>query len=638
MKPPAGGGARPRVGKALPNGRENAKRVTSGTTARKGASSARAKARPRAGAVQDRRSRPSSGPRRTVGTTVGSRKRVAFLGVLLFVLLTAFAGRLAYVQVIKGPEIAEIAQESRLSTFTITGSRGQITDATGVVLASSVPRYDVSVNQRLIPLYRGGEGIPAGAVGVAQLLAPILEMNEAELGGQLVGDHQYRYVKKGVTPQTAREIAAMHISGINVEQVSQRVYPNGSLAGDVIGFTNSRSVGLQGLESSLNERLTGTEGERVYERGGTGHAIPGGYESGTAAIDGWSVQLTLRNDIQWAAQDAITRAVEETGADSGQIVVMRPTGEILAIADDVTIDPNDPGTDATGALASTVSNVFEPGSTGKVVTMAAALETGVVTPTSQFQVDDTYTVGSQTFHDSHEHEREHLTTTGILAESSNTGTVQVGQRMTAQTQYEFMSAFGFGDPTGIEMPGESQGILHDVADWDGRTRYTVLFGQGVSVTAVQAASVFATVANGGVRVNAHLIAGWTDPDGNYHREAAPASTRVISEQTATQLSTMLESVVDDGTGATAAVVGYRVAGKTGTAQNGSSDRITASFIGYAPADDPQVVVAVILENPSSSIYGGVVAAPVFSEVTGYALTTLEVPPSGVPAQLYPNTW
>lgn len=563
---------------------------------------------------------------------------MAALAVVLLAIVGVFAGKLVVVQAVDGPTLAQQARDARLSTVSVIGSRGQITDATGVVLAGSVTRFDISVNQRLIPRFKGGDGVPAGAAGVAQTLAPLLGMDPAELGGKLVGTSAYKYLKKGVLPTDARQIAALRINGINVEQTAERVYPNGTLAGDIIGFTNSNGQGLQGLESALNSRLTGTSGTLTYERGGNGQAIPGGYRSGEAATDGSSVQLTIRDDVQWKAQDSIERAVKESGASSAEIVVMRPDGEVLAIADSSTIDPNKPGAGSDGALLSAVSDVFEPGSTGKVVTMAAALETGTVTPTSQFEVPSTYAIGAQVFHDSHDHALEHLTTTGVLAESSNVGTVQIGQKMSAQTQYDYMSKFGFGSSTGIEVPGESAGILHPVDQWDGRTRYNVLFGQGVSVTALQAASVYATIANGGVRVAPHLVKGWTAPDGTFTPSTTAASTQVVSPQTAATVTTMLESVVDDGTGGAAAVNGYRVAGKTGTAQDIATNGITASFIGFAPADNPQVVVAVVLKNPKTSIYGGVVAAPVFSEVTSYTLTVLGAAPSGAPATLFPTTW
>jgi len=567
---------------------------------------------------------------------------MAFVTVLVLLAMVVFAGRLVYVQGLHGASVAEEARSSRLTTVPILGMRGQITDADGIALATSVERYDVSVNQKRIPLFRGSDGVPDGAVGVARLLAPVLGMDEAELGGMLVGDRGFKYLRKGVVPEVARQIRALHIDGIEVDQVADRVYPNGSLAGNVIGFVNSEGVGLEGLERSLDDRLTGTPGEETFERGAGGQPIPGGYSQDTPAVAGDSVQLTLRSDIQYRAQEALDAQVAATGSDSGSLVALVPsTGEILALADSGSTDPNHPGDSAGGSLASSVSDVFEPGSTGKVVTMAAALETGVVTPTTQFEVPYQYTTeNGQTFKDSHEHPVERLTTTGILAESSNAGTVMLGQHIPQQTRYDYLSKFGFGTRTGIELPGESPGILHPADQWDGRSKYAVLFGQAVSVTAVQATQVFATIANDGVRVQPHIIKGWTDPDGTYTPAPEPARTQVVSPETARTVLTMMESVVDDGTGGNASIPGYRVAGKTGTAQNwvNGQQGITASFIGVAPADDPQVAVAVILHNPKTSVYGGDVAAPVFSDVTGYILGELGVPPSGAPATLFPTTW
>ena len=350
------------------------------------------------------------------------------------------------------------------------------------------------------------------------------------------------------------------------------------------------------------------------------------------------MQLTIKSDVQWKAQSALDAQVAATGSDSGSLIVLDTrTGEIYALADSGSVDPNHPG-EASGSLSSAVSDVFEPGSTGKVITMSAILENHVADPLSQWEVPYQYTTeNNQTFKDSHEHGLLHLTTTGVLAESSNTGTVMIGQNLPAQTRYDYMAKFGFGAKTGIEMPGESNGILHPVDAWDGRTKYAVLFGQGVSVTAIQATQVFATIANGGVRVQPHIIKGWTSPDGTYTPSAPAAKTEVVSPETAKTVLTMMQSVVDDGTGSSAAIPGYQVAGKTGTAENWSKG-ITASFIGVAPADDPRIAVAVILHNPKTSIYGGTVAAPVFSDVAGYTLSELGVAPSGTTGTLFPTTW
>jgi cell division protein FtsI (penicillin-binding protein 3) len=568
---------------------------------------------------------------------------MAALTVLVVLALAVFGGRLVYVQGLKGAVIAEQARASRLTSVALLGSRGQITDANGTPLATSVERYDISVNQRLVAKYAGSTNppVPTGAAGVAAVLAPLLDMNAAELGGMLVGERKFVYIRKGVLPEVARDVRKLGLNGVNVDRVAERVYPNGTLAGNVIGFVNSNGVGLAGLEAKLDDRLTGTPGSETYERGRKGQAIPGGYSQDDPATPGDSVQLTLLADVQWKAQSALDAQVAATGSDSGSLIVMDvKTGEIYALADSGSVDPNHPGTD-TGSLSSAVSDVFEPGSTGKVITMSAILDAKIADPLSQWEVPYTYSPdGHETFKDSHEHGVLRLTTTGVLAESSNTGTVMIGQNLPVQTRYDYLAKFGFGSRTGIEMTGESKGILHPVDAWQRRDKYAVLFGQAVSVTALQATQVFATIANGGVRVQPHVVKGWTSPDGTYTPAEAPTTTQVVSPETAKTVLTMMQSVVDDGTGANAAIPGYQVAGKTGTAQNwvGGVQGITASFIGVAPADDPRLAVAVILHNPRTSEYGGTVAAPVFRDVAGYTLSELGVAPSGTTGTLFPTTW
>ncbi|MBO3084326.1 penicillin-binding protein 2 [Cellulomonas sp. zg-ZUI188] len=573
----------------------------------------------------------------------GSRRRMAFLTAMVVLALAVFGGRLVYVQGLRGAAIAEDARNSRLTSVTLLGSRGEITDASGMPLATSVERYDISVNQRLVAKFKGTANppLPAGAAGVAATLAPLLDMNAAELGGLLVGDRSFVYIRKGVLPAVAREIRKLGLNGVNVDRVAERVYPNGTLAGNVVGFVNSNGIGLAGLEASLDDRLRGTPGSETYERGRKGQVIPGGYSEDDPARPGDSVQLTLLSDVQWKAQSALDAQVAATGSSSGSLIVMDTrTGEVYALADSGSVDPNKPG-EASGSLSSAVSDVFEPGSTGKVITMAAILDNKIADPLTPWEVPYTYSPdGKETFKDSHEHGLLRLTTTGVLAESSNTGTVMIGQHLPVQTRYDYLQKFGFGSRTGIEMSGESKGILHPVDDWQRRDKYAVLFGQAVSVTALQATQVFATIANGGVRVQPHIVKGWTSPEGVYTPAPAAASTQVVSPETAETVLTMMQSVVDDGTGSHAAIPGYQVAGKTGTAQNwvGGVQGITASFIGVAPADDPRIAVAVILHNPKSSEFGGVVAAPVFSDVAGYTLSELGVAPSGTSGTLFPTTW
>jgi cell division protein FtsI (penicillin-binding protein 3) len=573
-------------------------------------------------------------------------RRRTVLVVVVALLLTVFSGRLLWLQGFEGDAIAAEALTSRLTTAEIIAARGQITDSQGEVLATSVDRFDIIVNQKQVATWSAkvdGETY-SGAAGAAQLLAPLLEVNAAELGAKLDGDAGWRKVADNVLPEVWQAVSELRINGITAEQVSERMYPNGNLAGNVLGWVNGEGVGAQGIEAMLDEELSGTPGSTTYERGRGGQQIPGGYEESTQATDGRSVQLTINADLQWKAQQAIEAQVAATGSDSGSIVALDPkTGEILAMAESRTVDPNDPGatTDLLGG-SSAVSDVFEPGSTAKVITMAAAIETGLVDPLSQFEVPYQYTTSNnQTFKDSHEHSGLRLTTTGILAESSNTGTVMIGQNIPQQVRYDYLSKFGFGQRTGIELPNESPGILKQADQWDGRSKYAVLFGQAVSSTALQATDVFATIANDGVRITPHLVKGWTEPDGTYTPAQAPAATPVVSQTTADTVLTMMESAVDEGTGSSANIPGYRVAGKTGTAQSWAADGsqgITASFIGVAPADDPAIALSVVLHNPRTSEWGGTVAAPVFSEVAGYALTELGVAPSGTAPQLFPTTW
>lgn len=566
---------------------------------------------------------------------------IALVALLLSVLML-FGGRLLYVQVVAGPEIAAEARANRMTTAEVLGARGEITDAQGVVLATSVERYNVTVNQHLVEGYRAKgstEGLD-GAPGVAARLAPLLGLNPAELGGRLVGERGYVVIARNVLPDVAREIRSLRLDGIGIEKVASRVYPKGTVAGNLVGFVNSKGQGLQGLEFALDQDLQGAVGKERYERGKGGQPIPGGESDLTPARDGSSVRLTIDSDLQWKAEEALRAKVAETGAEGGTVVVMRPTtGEVLALAESTAFDPNAPGEQATTALSRSVSDVFEPGSTSKVVTMAAAVEAGIVGPTDRFEVADRWrTPQGETIKDSHDHPVQKLTATGIFAESSNVGTVLIGQNLTQDQRYQYLSAFGFGARTGIEMPGESPGLLRAPKDWNGRDEYAVLFGQAVAVNALQATSVFATIANGGVRVSPHIIDGWTSPDGRFTPAEHAPGTQVVSAATAGTVLSMMESAVDEGTGGNAAIPGYRVAGKTGTAQRFNPSGYTASFIGVAPADDPQVVTAVILHNPRTSIYGGTVAAPVFSSVTGYALQQLGIAPSGAPATLFPATW
>jgi len=346
------------------------------------------------------------------------------------------------------------------------------------------------------------------------------------------------------------------------------------------------------------------------------------------------VRLTIDSDLQWFAQNAIAQKVNETGALSGTVVVMKVrTGELAAVASYPSFDPNNIAK-ATGDLGNRAfGDAFEPGSTAKVMTAAAALQEGVATPATPVVVPDRLPRADQSFRDSHEHGTERLTFAGVIAQSSNIGTMMVGEKVPPATLESYFRGFGVGAPTGIHFPGETPGIFARSKDWSGSQRYTVMYGQGLSVNAIQAAGVFQTIANGGVRVPPTLVASTQNADGTQTQTPPTTPVRVISPSTASTLSQMLEFVVsDNGTAVKATIPGFRVAGKTGTADrigaNGRYSGYTASFIGFAPADKPEFVVAVILQNPIRGYYGGSSAAPVFKDVMTYALQEFGIPPTG----------
>ncbi|MFZ5871495.1 MAG: peptidoglycan D,D-transpeptidase FtsI family protein [Actinomycetota bacterium] len=594
--------------------------------------------------------RPAPRPTASRGPRVASpdaRLRVALL-VVLFV-MSLFVGRLVQLQGLDASALASEALGNRLREVTVPAVRGDITDAAGVVLAGTVERRDVVVDQQVVGEYKkkvAGSVRVVGVDGAAEDLAPLLGMSVDEVAEKLTGDRRYVVVKKKVTPEVWRQVAELGIPGIIGERSFERVYPAGNVAGSLIGFLGDDGTPLAGLEMTRDDVLSGTDGMQRYEIGRGGQRIWTDEASQVDPVPGGDVRLTLDRDLQWYAQQVIADQVTATGAQWGSVVAIEvETGNILAFAEAPSVDPNDPGASpAEDRGTRALSDVIEPGSTAKVITAAAAIEEGLVRPEDRFEVPYTYTTDNgQTFRDSSPHGLEKLTFAGILGKSSNTGTVMVGERMDRQTRYDYLTRFGMGQPTGLGFPGETKGILHPPEAWDGRTQYAVLFGQGFSLNMLQSAQVFATLANDGVRVTPRLVAGTTDPDGTYRPAPEPETVRVVSPETAATVRSMLEGAVGEGgTGGNAAVPGYRIAGKTGTAQapspTGGYSGYTSSFIGMAPADDPKIVVAVTLQRPVNGYYGGVVAAPVFSDVMAFALQQRRVPPTGAQPALVPLEW
>ncbi|PWJ53682.1 peptidoglycan synthetase FtsI [Quadrisphaera granulorum] len=583
-------------------------------------------------------------------------RRAAVIALVLLLVTGVFTGRLLQVQALDTGQLAEDALAERLAKVTLPAQRGSITDRNGNVLAESVERVNVTANPNL---FRGPQPDAKNlwtAPDAAAALAPLLNVPESELAAQLAPRDradgkplQYVILAKRLTPEQWRAVDALGIPGIFSERAEDRTYPAGTTAGNLVGYVSRDGTALAGLELAENDTLSGTDGEQLYEQGRNGQRIPLAGETTTPAVDGKDVRLTLDEDIQFYAQNAARAQAEAAEADWVSVVVMAKDGQVLALAESGSIDPADPGaTPEAERHNRSLEDTFEPGSTGKLITAAAAIQEGLATPETQLTVPDRLQLPGRAgfVRDSHPHDLQKLTFAGVLAESSNVGTIEVGQKLTVQQRYDYLRAFGIGQKV-LGLPGETRGILGTPDSWknDARTPYNVLFGQGYGVNALQAAQVYATIANGGVRIPAHVVAGTTDADGTYTPATPGTGTRVVSEATAQQVTAMLEGVVtSDGTGLNAAVPGFRVAGKTGTAQDLPATRATgtpqytSSFIGMAPADDPQLVVAVIVQHPQTSHYGGTVAAPVFSDVMGYALGKEGITPSGAPAQLPPLTW
>jgi cell division protein FtsI (penicillin-binding protein 3) len=553
---------------------------------------------------------------------------------VLFV-FSLFSAQLLRLQALDASPVASAALKSRLYVGAVEALRGDITDVNGVVLATSIERRNVTADQSAVPEYKK-EGQTVGVAGAAADLAPILGKSEAELSATLTGSRRFVYVAKGITPLNWRKVQALGIPGIFSEQTSTRSYPNSSAAASLVGWVGGDGSAGGGLELLLNSKLDGKPGKSTYEQSQDGRIIPTGEQQTTPAVPGRNVRLTIDNDLQWFAQNAIAQKVDETLALSGTVVVMNvKTAELVAVASYPTFDPNNIATASGNLNNKAFGEAFEPGSIAKVMTAAAALQEGVATPATPVVVPNRLARAGQSFRDSHDHAIEKLTFAGVIAQSSNIGTMMVGEKVPPATLEKYFRGFGVDQKSGIQFPGETAGIFASSKDWSGSQRYTVMYGQGLAVNAVQAAGVFQTIANGGLRVPPTLVAGIENSDGTFALTPPTRPVRVISEPVAKTLSQMLEFVVGDGgTARMAEVPGYRVAGKTGTADrvgaNGRYSGKTASFIGFAPADKPEFVVAVILQNPIRGYFGGSTAGPVFKDVMTYALQEFKIPPTGTP--------
>lgn len=553
------------------------------------------------------------------------RLRTLSIGVLLVVAWVGVTVRLAGIQGADAAALAQRGDEQRLRTEPQEAKRGTIYDREGHELAVTVD--GVSVRAVVADI--------DDPVGAATSLSPLLELPVAEIMSRLAkGDSPY--LARRLDQRIGEQVAALGIRGITLEDELRRVYPAGDLAAQVLGVIEFGSgEGLAGLERQYDTLLTGDPGVLVVERDPRGAPIPQGTYELNPARPGGDLITTLDREIQYVVETALRETVEEWDGRVGTVVVLAPdTGEILAMASFPTFDPNNRATALPELMKNrAVTDVYEPGSTQKVVTIAAALEEGVVRPGDVLEVPQSYTINDKEYRDL-EHHDDYMSVEDIVTFSSNVGTIKIEELLGDEGLFRYLHAFGLGSAAGVDFPGEEGGFLWPLDQWCQTTcGASTAIGYRVSVTALQMAGVYATIANDGQWVQPHLVSAVVDDDG-VRSPVAFRRRRVVSPLTAQRLRIMLERVVREGTGRRAAVPGYRVGGKTGTTEKYlpdeerySEDDVVASFIGMAPATAPEIVVAVVIDSPQGEDrFGGVVAAPVFARIMEAALHQLGVPP------------
>ncbi len=548
---------------------------------------------------------------------IDRRLGLIFCGFLL--LFSVALARAAWLQGVRGGELRADARTQQVTAIPVPGERGRVLDRTGTVLAVSEDAATVIATPFQVK----------NPKQTAQRLAEVLPVSRGEIEDALSDrDSGFAYVAKKVSVDEADAVDELQIHGISTLPDSRRIYPQGELAAQVIGSVNDENEGLTGLEQALDDTVGGENGEQEVVHDARGEPIR--FDTLTEATTGEDLRLTIDAAIQASAEEAIAAAGEAYSAAGASAVVMDPdTGDVLAMANWPGFDPYDPGEASDEQLLNrTTGFTYEPGSTFKAFTVAAAMEEGLVSPETSFYLPPTIKVADRVIEEAHERPTIHATVAEILAQSSNVGAVKIGMEVGAERFDEWVRRFGFGEPTGVGFPGEEQGILLDVDDYSGSTMGNMPLGQGLSVTPMQMATAYAAIANGGILRNPRLIS-------QAAGEARPRDTegtRVLSPATASQLRSMLEGVVAaGGTASEVEVPGYELAGKTGTAEKAvdggySETDYVASFVGFAPARDPELLVAVIVDEPMYEHSGGVVAAPVFGEIAEFALPYLGISP------------
>jgi cell division protein FtsI (penicillin-binding protein 3) len=555
---------------------------------------------------------------------------VRIVGLLFAVLLcfVAIVGRLVQVQVVDPGRYTAFGIAQRSHDIVLPADRGAIFDRNGNDLAVSIPQRTVWADPRLVE-------DPEGTARSLQGLLHLDDKATTALAVKLHSGKAFTYVQRRVPDEVADAVEKAHLPGVALLEEPKRFKPAGDLARSVLGDVDVDNAGTSGLEAKYDELLTGTPGELEVEQGPGGRTIPAGERRITPAKRGDDLVLTLDRSLQYEAERALGAQILAKGAKGGTAIVTRPdTGEVLALAN-LTVDPatgqlRAPGNDAA------VTSVFEPGSVNKVITVAAAIEEGLVSPSTQIVVPDRYQVGDHEFSDHDPHPTEPWSVTRILTESSNIGTIKIAQTLGKDRLDTYLRKFGLGSKTALDLPYESAGILMDRSKYNATSIGAIPIGQGIAVTAMQMLGAYNVLANDGRYVPPKLVLETVDSRGVHHRTDAGAERRVVSETTAQQLRDMLVNVVAEGTGTRGGITGYTVAGKTGTARKpmptggyqdaAGSYHYVATFAGFVPAEKPALSIIVVIDEPTGDIYGGSVAAPVFADLAQYGLRLFHIPP------------
>ena len=546
-------------------------------------------------------------------------RRLGFLFAVFLALLVLGAGRAAWLGVVKAGTLKQAAATQQRADITVPARRGDIADRSGKQLAVSEPAVTIAATPYLID----------DAPRTAARLARLLDVPEDELLRQLTRrDTGFVYLARRVAPAQARRVQKLEIEGLEFIPQFKREYPRDWLASQLLGVTGTDGQGLSGLEYSLDEHLRGQDGERRLVKDALGDAIE--LRDTRRTVPGQDVRLTLDANIQDRAEEVLAEIGEQRQPKGATAIVMDPRdGAILALANWPQVDANNPGDAPDYARQNRAIGVnYEPGSTFKPFTVAGALEDGKVTPDTSFNLPPTIRVADREIGESHPVGYRTLTTRAILEQSSNVGAIMIGQRLGAERFDYWVRRFGFGSPTGIDLAGEESGIVLDLDDYSGSSMGNLPIGQGIAVTPMQMATAYAAIANGGVLRPPHIV---ETVGGRPARK--PKGHRIISEGTAASVRSMLEGVLGPGgTASGAAIEGYVLGGKTGTAEKPdefggySKTKFVSSFVGFAPAKRPKLLVAVMVDEPQGDIYGGTVAAPPWREITSFALNYLRIPP------------